>query len=67
VSEIGQNILVVDDQQSNRDLIGGIIGANYQLKYATTGEECLEIAESWNPDVILMDVNMPGMGWYRSV
>ncbi|VAX01632.1 hypothetical protein MNBD_GAMMA22-2041 [hydrothermal vent metagenome] len=59
---IGQKILVVDDQQINRDIIGKIMSDCYQLNFACTGEECIEISESWEPDVILMDINMPGMG-----
>ncbi len=62
MSEIGHKILVVDDQQSNRDIIGKIMDEKYQLNFATTGEECITLVESWSPDVILMDVTMPGMG-----
>ncbi len=62
MTRVQQRILVVDDQQSNRDIIGKIMSDNYQLNFACTGEECIELSESWAPDVILMDVNMPGMG-----
>ncbi len=62
MSENAHKILVVDDQQSNRDIIGKIMDNKYQLNFACTGEECITITESWKPDVILMDVTMPGMG-----
>ncbi len=62
MSENGQKILVVDDQKVNRDIIGKLMSDSYQLNFACSGEECIELSESWTPDVILMDVNMPGMG-----
>jgi two-component system KDP operon response regulator KdpE len=39
-----------------------LIGAGYEVEDARTGEEGLEKAGSYRPDLVLLDINMPGMG-----
>jgi two-component system KDP operon response regulator KdpE len=39
-----------------------LIGAGYEIEDARTGEEGLEKANSYHPDLVLLDINMPGMG-----
>ena len=36
------------------------------VQVATGGEEAVELARSWRPDVVLMDIAMPGMGGIRA-
>lgn len=56
-------ILVVDDEpQIRRILRTTLIGAGYEVSDAKTGEEGLEKLREFRPDLVLLDMNMPGMG-----
>jgi two-component system KDP operon response regulator KdpE len=41
-----------------------LIGAGYEVEDARTGEEGLEKVNSYHPDLVLLDINMPGMGGF---
>ena len=57
------NILVADDEpQIRRVLRSTLTSQGYVLTDAKTGEEAVDIARKDKPNLILMDVNMPGMG-----
>jgi two-component system, OmpR family, KDP operon response regulator KdpE len=57
------NILVVDDEpQIRRVLRSTLSGRGYEISEAKSGEEALEHLRRNRPDLILLDVNMPGMG-----
>lgn len=59
-------ILVVDDQPRNIQLLGNALyGANYDLIFATGGEEALKEAQASLPDLILLDVMMPVMDGFE--
>ncbi len=58
-------ILVVDDEAYNIDLLEDIFGDDYEVLSATSGVAALEIAERRRPDLILLDVMMPGMDGYE--
>jgi two-component system KDP operon response regulator KdpE len=56
-------ILVVDDEpQIRRIMRTTLIGAGYEVDDAKTGEEALEKVREFRPDLVLLDINMPGMG-----
>jgi two-component system, OmpR family, KDP operon response regulator KdpE len=56
-------ILIVDDHpQIRRFLRATLTGARYEVEDAKTGEEALEKVRKFRPDLVLLDVNMPGMG-----
>lgn len=56
-------ILVVDDEpQIRRIMRTTLTGAGYEVDDAKTGEEALETVRSFRPDLVLLDINMPGMG-----
>ena len=56
-------ILVVDDEpQIRRIMRTTLTGAGYELDDAKTGEEALEKVREFRPDLVLLDINMPGMG-----
>ncbi len=55
-------ILVVDDQLGVRRLLYETFRENqHDVKMAANGMEALELAKTFNPDLILMDMKMPGM------
>jgi two-component system KDP operon response regulator KdpE len=56
-------ILVVDDEpQIRRIMRTTLTGAGYEVDDARTGEEALEKIRDYRPDLVLLDINMPGMG-----
>lgn len=57
-------ILIVDDVQEGRDMLTRLLSFEPDMEvvgYATTGSEAIEQAVELQPDVILMDINMPDM------
>ena len=58
-------VLVVDDEKATRELIvRGLEKEGFRIAAAATGEEALRLARERKPDVISLDVLMPGMdGW----
>ena len=58
-------ILVVDDTEANIDILVEILGDKYDIAVALDGESALEIVESDLPDLILLDIMMPGMDGYE--
>jgi two-component system KDP operon response regulator KdpE len=56
-------ILVVDDEpQIRRIMRTTLTGAGYEVDDAKTGEEALAKVRDYRPDLVLLDINMPGMG-----
>jgi two-component system KDP operon response regulator KdpE len=56
-------VLVVDDEpQIRRIMRTTLTGAGYEVDDAKTGEEALEKSREFRPDLVLLDINMPGMG-----
>ena len=63
---MSKRILVVEDQEDNRRILRDLLMASgYELTEATTGEEGLALAERETPDLILMDIQLPGMDGYE--
>ncbi len=56
-------ILVVDDEPLQRDILKTILtDAGYETLVAASGEEALKLTRTYNPDVVLTDLKMKGMG-----
>ena len=56
-----KKILVVDDQQDIRELLEATLRrGEYKILSAENGERAIQLARSEKPDVILMDIMMPG-------
>ncbi|AVM75766.1 PAS domain S-box protein [Magnetospirillum gryphiswaldense] len=58
-------ILVIDDEPSNIDLLADIFSSTYEVLAAEEGMGGLEIAATSMPDLILLDVMMPGIDGYE--
>ncbi|MDD5299350.1 MAG: two-component system response regulator [Gallionella sp.] len=58
-------LLVVDDTPENIDVLRGILGADYIVKIANGGQLALKITAAQPPDLILLDVMMPGIDGYE--
>ncbi|MCK5664488.1 MAG: response regulator, partial [Thiotrichaceae bacterium] len=61
-------ILIVDDIKANRLLLRKIISSicEYQVVEAVDGQEAIDCYKKEQPDLILMDINMPVMNGYQS-
>jgi len=61
-----RRVLVVDDERRNRQLVEVMLGEDgYELLAATCGEDALEMIAADPPDIVLLDVMMPGMDGYQ--
>lgn len=57
-----QSVLIVDDTPDNIDLLSEVLGDEYRIRVATSGEKALKIVYSDEPpDLILLDIMMPGL------
>jgi two-component system cell cycle response regulator DivK len=55
-------ILIVEDNENNLDLIRDILTFNgYEISVASNGHDGVALAREQMPDLILMDIQMPGM------
>ncbi|GGK05827.1 HD domain-containing phosphohydrolase [Pseudomonas matsuisoli] len=59
-------LLLVDDEPLNLQVLRQILQDSYRLFFAKDGARALELAEREQPDLILMDVMMPGMTGYEA-
>ncbi len=57
-------VLAVDDEPTNLQVLRQVLGADYRLLFATDGTRALQIARQQQPELILLDVMMPGMDGY---
>lgn len=55
------SILIIDDNMDIRNYIRKIFGKSYNILEAENGNEGLQTAQKFSPDIIISDVNMPGL------
>jgi len=58
-------VLIVDDEVSNIEIMNAVLEDHYEICFATSGEQALEVARTVLPDLILLDVMMPGVDGYE--
>jgi len=64
--EIGkQTVLIVDDTPANIEILSEALSNEYEVLFATSGQDALNIAFDQEPDLILLDVVMPDMDGYE--
>ena len=62
-----KRILVVEDQEDNRQIIRDLLSAtDYKIIEAESDEQALEVVAKQRPDLILMDIQLPGMDGYEA-
>lgn len=62
-----KKILIVEDSPTERHVLGELLAKNgYNVVTAESGEEAIAKSKSEMPDLILMDVVMPGMNGYQA-
>ena len=60
-------ILLIEDHEDNRRIVRDLVtSVGYDLIEATTGEDGVAMAESQAPDLILMDIQLPGIDGYEA-
>jgi two-component system cell cycle response regulator DivK len=61
-----ERILAIEDHEENRRLLRDLLTSfGYELIEAVTGEDGILAAESHRPDLILMDIQLPGIDGYE--
>ncbi len=58
-------VLVVDDNEANRKLLQGMLTElGFEVRLASSGADAIELFAEHSPDIVLMDIMMPGMSGY---
>ena len=58
-------ILAVDDNPTNLAVVEEIVAPAHTLETASCGEQALEVARWFRPDIVLLDITMPGVDGYE--
>ena len=64
-TEKENTLLIIDDEKTNLRILTHILGQDYNIYTATNGESGIKIARDNMPDLILLDILMPGMDGYQ--
>jgi two-component system phosphate regulon response regulator PhoB len=63
---VKQSVLVVEDEEDIRELVNyNLLKEGYQVAGVASGEEALKVVESKTPDLILLDIMLPGLDGLR--
>ena len=58
-------VLIVDDCRVNVEVLRQILSPEFRTFRACNGQQALDLARAYPPDIILLDVEMPGMNGYQ--
>lgn len=62
-----RKILVVDDNVDGADSLAMLLEfMDYQVRTAYDGLQAVKLAENWQPDLVILDINMPVMNGYQA-
>jgi two-component system, cell cycle response regulator DivK len=62
-----QTLLIVEDTELDRELLVQIFEGTYEIRLAPDGKTAVELASTEPPDVILMDIGLPGLSGLEAV
>ena len=62
-----KHIIIVDDVTTNLKCVGEILRDDYSLSMAKSGEQAIAMIEKSKPDLILLDIKMPGMDGFETL
>lgn len=65
LSEPRPTLLLVDDEPTNLQVLRHTLQQHYRLLFAKSGQSALELAHTERPDLILLDIMMPGLSGYE--
>jgi two-component system cell cycle response regulator DivK len=64
---MSRRILIVEDQADNRRILRDLLSSvGYEILEAVTGDEGVTLAATQHPDLILMDIQLPGIDGYEA-
>jgi CheY-like chemotaxis protein len=61
-----KTILIVEDVELNIDLLTQLLEDDYRLLVARDGAEGVALAQQYSPDLVLMDIALPGLDGYEA-
>jgi two-component system cell cycle response regulator DivK len=64
---VRRRLLIVEDSDLNRDLLVQIFEGTYELELASDGKSAVKVASATHPDLILMDIGLPGLSGVEAV
>lgn len=64
--KVKKHILLIDDVTTNLKCLGELLRKDYAISMAKSGEQALKMLEKIDPDLILLDVKMPGLDGYET-
>lgn len=59
-------VLIAEDERMGRVIFEMVLGNRYMLSFATSGREVVDLYFSLHPDVVLIDIDMPGMSGFEA-
>ena len=65
MDELRKKVLVVDDKPNNLSLVTSLLKSLYEVLLANNGERAINIAQEKIPDLILLDIMMPGLSGFE--
>jgi two-component system cell cycle response regulator DivK len=67
MSAMGKRVLIVDDNEDNRQILIDLLSANgFQVLEAVTGVDAVDVAQREAPDLVLMDIQLPGIDGHEA-
>ncbi len=58
-------VLIVDDVDTNNAILEAILSNEYRVLVASSGEEAIKVVQENSPDIVLLDLYMPGMDGFE--
>lgn len=59
-------ILIVDDDATSSGILEAFLEDDFDVLVANSGEACLQVVQDFSPDLVLLDIEMPGMDGYET-